>query len=319
MILFLLNTGDKMAIPSNFWQEVERPLKYVLYGDTDSLYLKIDQKYDNIQDTITGTTETANNINSIIKNYFDSYLLPKLGVNPIYNKTFFKTELIAESIVFLETKKTYAFNQIYKEGKIYNPPETIYVGGSVVKSDTAPLTRDITKEVTEQLALNKSIQDKHIIDAKLKEISLRYWEKLNHCIKNLELEYISVPCKWGNSDYEKGDPSQIIAMRLYNTITETETFKENTYGFKIPINIKNPINFNNLITPHRNDNKYCINELTVDKINYIVMPYSFDKENLVSKLNMYGIHIDPHQIWEKMINTGAQRIIEIVKETYKLS
>jgi hypothetical protein len=283
---------------------------------TDSLYIKIKKEYDTIEDTIKGTTKIANDINAIIKNYFDSYLLPKLGVSPIYNKTFFKTELTAESIMFLETKKNYAFNMTSKEGKIYDPPETKYTGISV-KSDTAPLTKDIIRDLVEKIALNKNIRTKTEVEIELKNCWTTYWEKVIYCIKNLDFEYISAPCKWSNTEYER-EPTQIIAMRLFNTITDTETFKENTYGFKIPIKIDNMVNFNNIVSPIRNKSPFYINSITVDKINYIAIPYEFDKDVLSAKLNAHFIKIDVNDVWDKLVNVVAHRIIDTIKQTYKI-
>ena len=287
----------------------------VLVHNTDSLYINIDKEYDTIEETIKDTTKIAEDINAVIKNYFDSYLLPKLGVNPIYNKTFFKTELTAESIIFLETKKNYAYNMTSKEGKIYNPPETNYTGISVVKSDTAPLTKDLIKELVEHIALNKNIRSKNEVTLELNNCWNKYWETLKECIRNLDFEYIATPCKWSNTEYDR-EPAAIIAMRVYNTITDTETFKENTYGFKIPIKINNIINFNNSILSIKNKSPFYINNITVDKINYIAIPYDFDKDVLSAQLNKYFIVIDPNDVWNKLTNVVTHRIIETIKQTY---
>lgn len=281
-----------------------------------SLYLSLDQQYETTEAAVKGTTEIANNINGVIENYYNSYLLPKMGVDPKYNKTFFKTELVAESIIFLETKKNYAFNMIAKEGKVFNPAETNYVGISVVKSDVAPFTKDFITYLTEEIALNKNITTKDQAQTALKNITKKYWEKVLSSIDNLDFTYISTPCKWGNTDYER-EPTQIIAMRLFNTITNTETFKPNSYGMLIPIKINNPATFNDLIKPIRNKNQYYLNNITVDKIKYIVLPYDFNKDLLIAKLNDFHIKIDQKDIWDKLINTVAERIIQTIKQTYK--
>jgi hypothetical protein len=96
-------------------------------------------------------------------------------------------------------------------------------------------------------------------------------------------------------------------------------FRENTYGMKIHVKIANPINFSNRIAPIKNTNQFYLNNITVDKINYIVVPYEFNRDLLTAKLNEYHVKIDVNQIWDNLTNTVVHRIKDTIKLTYKIT
>jgi hypothetical protein len=293
-------------IPYSFWQDVEKNLKHVLYGDTDSLYLHIPEDYATLDDTITGTSIIADEINERIKYYFNSYMLPKLGVNSTYNNTYFKTELIAESILFLETKKNYAYNLIYKEGKIIDPAETNYTGIPIVKSNTAPLTKDFLEYLIKNIALNKQVITREHVNQQLSNIGKILNDRIIQCIHDYDFEYIAAPCKWNDKDFIS-EPTTILGMKFYNIITESETFRPGGFGIYFPINIKS----SGILQPRLNKNN-----ITIDDIKYITVPYGYNKDKLKEVMIEFDLHVDPQLFWnwDRIGNNKvAKKIIELIK------
>lgn len=293
-------------IPYSFWQDVEKNLKHVLYGDTDSLYLHIPEDYATLDDTITGTSIVADEINERIKYYFNSYMLPKLGVNPNYNNTYFKTELIAESILFLETKKNYAYNLVYKEGKIIEPAETNYTGIPIVKSNTAPLTKDFLEYLIKDIALNKQVITREHVSEKLATIGKILNERIIKCIQDYDFEYISAPCKWNDKEFIS-EPTTILGMKFYNILTESETFRPGGFGIYFPVVVKGNGTLQQLSSRHN---------ISLEDVKYMTVPYGYNKELLKHIITKFDLRIDAQMFWnwDRLGNNKvAKKIIDLIK------
>jgi hypothetical protein len=302
-------------IPANFWQEIEKPLKYVLYGDTDSLYVHIPKDFESISDSIKGCEEVAEQINDIIQLYYNSFLLPKMGVDPKFNETFFKTELTADSIIFLETKKNYAYKPTSIKGKVLDSVKVKYIGIPVVKSDTVPFTKDLLKRLVEKIALQKGVD-------KIAELQKAYLEArsvLETHINEFDFEYIAAPGKWSDKDYDS-EPAQIIGMRLYNTLVDKDIFRPGAFSLYIPIKFKNISAFNALIDPIKLKSKNYLNDIQSSKINYLSIPYGYNKEELQLIFKKYGIVVSVEELWQwdrLANNTVVKRIAEVIKDSVR--
>jgi hypothetical protein len=280
----------------------------ILCHNTDSLYIKIPKKFEDINESIEECEFVAKKINELISHYYNSFLLPKMGVDPKYNETFFKTELTANSMLLLSTKKTYAYNQTSKERKIYDPAVTKYVGIPVIKSDTVPFTKDFLINLIENIALKQDINTSKELDKLAKE---SYYLIINK-IENYDFEYISAPGKWSDKDYDSEPPS-VIGMRLYNTLTDTDTFRPGSFGIYFPIEIKNLQLFNSL---DKFKSKHRLGDISISKINYITLPYNYNKELIIRLFNEYKLlaNITSFWNWSKMIdNEVIKRILEVIK------
>ncbi len=284
----------------------------ILVHNTDSLYINIPQQYDTVEESIKNTEEIADQINDLIKVYYNGFLLPKTGVDSKYNETFFKTELTAESILFLETKKNYAYNMTSKEGKVFNPPKTKYVGIPVIKSDTVPFTKDLLIELVENIALNKKADRFNDIN----KLAIRFHETLTKCVNDFDFEYIAAPGKWSDKNYAS-EPSSITGMKLYNTIIDKDIFRSGSFGIYFPIEFKNENEFAKLIDKVRYNSQNYLNHTAISKVKYITIPYNYDKEKLRLLFDTYGIIVNINLLWtwSKLTeNEVVKRIITVIKE-----
>ena len=307
-----------MTIPKDFWDRVETErLKYVIYGDTDSLYISIPEiECNTTEDAVAASEEVGGEINDLIIGCMNDVVLPKMNCEG-HNETFFKTELVMNAILFTDVKKKYCFREVAKEGTIHKEPKIEYTGISVVRTNTAKWTKDFIREIVEDLALNTAITDKVEVKKKLASIALKYHTSLQEKITNFDFADIGVPCKWSSTKYKR-DTAELIGMKLYNTLFKEEYFKENTNGLKLPIKIKNANTLVQQLIPLRNQNEFCIGSIPIDKLSFIVIPTYNERSNIEPILNEFGIEIDIVVAWEKLVDTALDRIIKCIKEAHGL-
>lgn len=296
-----------MSIPANFWSEVEKPLQFVLYSDTDSLYINVPSIVPiDTEDAIKHADKLSTEINNVIQGFMNSVLLPKQGVTPDFNKTYFKTELTADAIMFLDTKKNYAYRQTSKKG-FETEPKVKYTGISVVKSDTAKFTADIIREIVENIAMKSDLKNPI---GELQIVAKKFSDLMHTHAKEFKFQFIGKPCKWGSGTYVR-DTNTITAMKLYNTITETETFKPMTSGFSFPINLKNYAHFTKLAK--RDLNPFTIGKTPLMNLTYLAVPYNYEPQKIRTAMEQFGITIDTTQMWEILYNKVARRIVDTIK------
>ena len=301
-------------IPYTFFKDVEKRLKYILYSDTDSLFIHIPIKfnYDNPNESIETVGNIAEKINNRIIDHLNSYVLPKLGIDPKYNETFFKTEIIADSIFFLGVKKNYAYKLLVKEGNIIKHKPVEYTG-LTSKSDITKYTKEIINYVVENIMFDIELTDKQKKDKAIKYIK-SYYDKILADIKELKIDSIGQPKKWSVKLKDDKDTWQIVGMRLYNTLFQEEVFKPMSGGILIPIIIENPNLFLNKIQ-HLKDNKDCFLKNTpINNIVWFAFPYSFDKDKIQALFDEYTIKINVDKIWEKIYNQTLQDIIDLFNQ-----
>lgn len=284
---------NKNFLEKDFYKNVEviGALKHVLYSDTDSIFIKIPTKNP---ESLTSTElwdtalKSANGINDLIIDYTKDVLLPRCNIDPIHNKTFFKTELLMESIIFLDVKKKYGYKLIIKEGNPLKVPKVCYTGIEVVKSNTPTLTQDLLKEIIEDIALNSKIpQDQR--RQKTSECIDKFYNIFTECVNELKIDYIGIPGKWQKA-------KQVInGMKLYNFLMNENIFEPGSSAKFVYINNITIGNFKN--------------------INGICLPYEFNKDLIKEKFDIHKINIDINTHWSKLYNTTCQRVIDIIKST----
>ena len=283
-------------LPKDFYDKVEEPgiLKHILYSDTDSLFIVVPDQNSN-QKTTEEKMEIANkvseDINSAIITYLNNYLLPKSNISSNKNMTFFKSEMLFDSIMFLDVKKNYAYKILAKKGKIFKTPKVNYTGIQVVKSDAARITQNILKDMIEEVILNPEIAAKNRL-TKISEIIDNYYKTFIDCCDNLDLAEISFPGKWQKKSMF------IEGMKLYNFIMRKEIFSPGSAGNFIYCIFRNSKLFTNV---------------DMSKVNGIVVPYIYDKDLLREKMKQFMIEIDRETQWSKLFTTTCDRIINLVK------
>ncbi|MEM4385242.1 MAG: DNA polymerase domain-containing protein [Candidatus Anstonellales archaeon] len=298
--------GSVIKIPADFFNKVELDSDYVVYGDTDSLYLNIKSiKPKSTEEAIEYSKKISDDINKIIKDYLNGYFLPKSGVNRDYNCIDFKTEVICSAMILLDVKKNYVYKMIAKEGVVLDKPKVKYVGIPVVRSDYSDLTRDMIKDVIESILDGSKPEE-------IVSIISSYRKKMNRHIINYDFKYIGIPVKWAMREYVK-DTAQIIGMKLYNILTGTEKFRQTVSGRRIPINILNGVKFMSYIYD-RNGSDYISEIGGVDKIKFLCIPDDYSIDTVKSVMSDSGISVDSDRLWEISYSKTLKRIVKLLEE-----
>lgn len=278
--------------------------------NTDSLYVNVPNlKYDSVEEVCQTLETLAETINSIIENILNSYLLPKMGVNPKYNHTYFKTESIISDILFLDIKKNYAYKEIAKKGKIYDKPSVAYTGIPVVRSDYSKFAQDFIRKLIEEIALNNAPNKLELLN----ELAAERYATVNKCVEELDFKYIATPGKWKFGNNYKTETFTVIAMRLYNTLMDTEIFRPGADGMTLPITILNPTKFLDKISINKSRSKYFLNNINIDNINYIAVPSNYEVEEVKAKFEEYHLSLNTTEIWKKNFSKIAHGIVDVIK------
>lgn len=302
-------------IPHSFFKDVEKKLQYILYGDTDSQFLFIPQvKVDenNLEPAIKAANEIAEDINFEIEKHMNDNVLPKLGIDPQYNRTAFKTEIIANSIFFLGIKKNYAYKLLVKEGNII-PKKPIEYAGLISKSDLTTYTKVIIQGLIEDIMFDTSITPKEKLD-KATRFIISFKEKIIEDVNNFNFKEIGQPKKWSIKTKNNEDTWQIYGMRLYNTIMEDPLFKPMGGGVALPITITNHTGFLQKIEPIKHNNEFYLRDSPLSKLNYIVFPYSFDIESVKERMKEFYIKINIDALWDKICGTNVKDIMNLISQ-----
>lgn len=298
-------------IDPNFWDDVEdaTKLKYVVYGDTDSLYTNIPSiKYKDSKDATEQATKIAVEINDIILKLLNEFLLPKMGVDKKYNKTYFKIESVISQMMFLDIKKNYAYKELSKKGRIYDQPKIEYTGIPVVRSDYSKFAQEFIRRLIEDIALTESDNKLELLN----DLAKNMYERVIRDSEDLEFHFIGTPGRWKEGSYKK-ETFTLIGMRLYNTIYEEEIFRPGLNGLSIPIDITNISDFLEKINNTKNKSKLFLNNVSTSNITYLVVPTNYNKEDLKEKIEYYNLKIDFQSIWEKNFSKIARDIVELIK------
>ena len=287
-------------LQKNFYDEIERPgaLKHILYGDTDSLFIAIPAKNSenlSTQEKMVIADKVAGDINSAVTKYLNEYFLPKSNITIDQNATYFKSEMLMSAIIFLDVKKNYAYKLEAEKGKILEKARIEYTGMQVVKSNAAKLTKDMLREIIENIILNDKLSAKERLP-KVSDLVTVFHDKFLEDINNLDLADIAIPGKWQKAD------QFINGMTLYNFIMKKEIFSMGSAGNFIYCSFRNPKLFQS-------------SGLDMTKVKGIVVPQKYDKLLLDKKLSEFQIKIDSEAQWDVLYSTTVGRIVDLVKMT----
>jgi len=264
---------------------------FCVIHNTDSIFVAIPTKED--RHTMSSTDlwnkaiEASEGINDLIIDYTKNVLLPRCNIKPEHNETFFKTELLMESIMFLDTKKRYAYKLLIKEGNPLNPPRVSYTGIDVIKSNVAKITQDLLKDVIENIALNLEILPDNKRNELVKTIN-KYHIKFNQCVDDLDTSYVGIPGKWARLK------NMINGMKLYNHIMNEPVFEPSSSAKFIYIHPVTIGEFKN--------------------VNGICLPYEFNVDIVREKFKIFKINIDRKLHWSKVYNKTCERVVHVLKK-----
>jgi len=270
-----------MNIPADFYTRVEDPrfLHYVLYGDTDSLFLHVPfVHYETTKEAIEKAQKIAKQINDRIQAYLNVEMLPKMGVDPKYNFTDFKTELVIKSLMLLEVKKNYALKIIAEKDEVFSSPKIKYTGLPIVKADVAALAKQFLKELVDNIVLNEEIPLEQKLDhcERIREV---YKKRTKEACDNFQIHLIGKPAKMSNTE---SNAHHIQAMKRWNTWWSND-FKLGTSGY--------------LVYTDRGE---------------LAVPFWYDEHMVKRAFEKMQLKLDINAIWNKFIYiTITQRIIKL--------
>lgn len=188
---------------------------YVIYSDTDSVYLSLDkfiQQYGGNKDTTKKIELMGKFCNDVLQGYIDkSYQELADYMNAYEQKMKMKLEVLADAAIFYKKKK-YLLNVHSSEGVLYSEPKLKVKGLSMIQSSTPEVCRDSLRESI-KMALIGSEND-------IKEYKNNFELKFKQCT----IEEISFPRGVTNLTdfidtnkiYRKGTPIHVRAALLYN-------------------------------------------------------------------------------------------------------
>lgn len=284
-------------LPKDFYKLVENPnyLKHVLYSDTDSIYILIPKIKETTKEKLDILNIAAENINKSIANYLTEYVFPKQNINPKYNFIDFKTELLIDSLFFIDVKKTYAYTILAKEGVIFEKPKIKYTGGQFTKNDQPLMAKALLKQLVEDVMLNPLIKSENKIK-KINEVYNEYYNNFVESSKKYEFSKIGIPGAWKKKEYI------VYGMKLYNYIMDQEIFSSGSAGRFI----------------YSKFGQYQMikkSGIPYDKLKGICVPFVYDQEKVTQKFQEYKIEVDYDEQWKKILTKTGERIIEIAKRT----
>lgn len=283
-------------LEKDFYTKVEDKtfLKHILYGDTDSIFITIPDNPENLKnDSLETKWEKAENaasgINNLIVKYTKDYIMKRCNFSPDKNQTFFKTELLMDSMMFLDVKKQYAYKLCVKEGNVLETPEIEYTGIQVVKSDAAKLTQDLLRDIIENVVLNTKVINK---EQEIVNTINKYIEKVKHDVENYIFSDIAFPGKWAKAE------NIINGMKIYNHIIGEKIFSPTSAGKWIYCKFDK----NKLDLPETKSNVVCV-------------PNDYDPAKIKNVFESYNIEIDLKTQWSKLYTTTCQRVYDLIKKT----
>jgi len=260
----------------------------VIYQDTDSVYLSINQylKANNIplldnksisKDCIKVTDKLQVHINDKINEWARNVLY---SIDPRF---FFKRESICDTALFLE-KKRYILSVLH-DGK-RNKRKIKYIGVEVQRSSYSVAIREMMKEV---IATVFDSKDRLVTDAKYREI------------------------------YEKFKTLDIDQIAFRSSIKDYNKYAKISDGFKVgsgtPIHVKSAIYFNELLKILNLKNHYPA-IVSGNKIKYLYTAqnkYGIGSIGFNDKLPPeFGIDIDIEKMFEKIVAPCIERVYSCI-------
>lgn len=306
------------SIPYDFVQQTDKKTEFTVLSDTDSMFIHIPNiKPKTGEEAVQYANKISKDINAAIEHYMVHELLPKLGIDPKYNRTEFKTELVMDGILLLDVKKNYAYSNLAKEGKVFETPVIKYTGLSVVKTDQSQWSKDFIKQLIENVILNPEFRGQNPIP-KIQELAVKMQQKIVEDINNYDFKYIGVPRKWGTKYKEGGkEVWNVTAMKLYNSIINERVLTPMSSCLVFPIKIQNPTLFETRIAGMRSNSTAFIGNTAITNLSYLAVPYNYDVERVKKAMQYFTITIDPQTVWDKICNKTIRAICDVQKNTLR--
>lgn len=262
---------------------------YVVYGDTDSIYVTFDPLVKKLGIESKSETEITDILHKIGEEKIEKVLEKSYQdladyMRAYHNKMKMEREVISPSAVFV-AKKRYFMKVLDSEGVRFKEPKIKIMGIEAVKSSTPESCRDALKGIFD------------VILSKGEEETKEYVDEFRDKFKSLPVESVAFPrgvsdiAKWEdkNTLFKKGTPIHVRASLVFN-----EKLKESGLKHVQPINSGDKI-------------KYCYMKLPNPvKQNVFAFPDYMPKEFKLEKYVDYDLQ------FEKTFMTVVEPIVETI-------
>jgi hypothetical protein len=271
---------QKFSIPYTFWEDVERPLEYILYSDTDSLFIVLDETPKTIREYGEIALSTGEEINKNLACYMQN-ILEKSNVSPDNNRTFFKTEMAVKDFLII-AKKMYYYIMAFEEKKsghvYYEEGKPMMKGLSFMKSDTAEFIRECGKRCLKEIFKHRD-ENSPKLNTDILNMLNDVRSKYTIAIEEFNFKYIGKPQK------NTANISVLKGSRLFNTIFETNAITKGQAVLKVPISINNTQRIRGISPTFLRESDFST------KFNFLSVPYNYSEFDFKTKLNEFQIKI----------------------------
>lgn len=226
---------------------------YILYGDTDSIWVNFEDIVKKYVPASFGLNKTADFLDEYIKVKVQPYLTDVFNelcdlTNGMASKLHFKREKICNVAVF-KKKKRYFANVIDSEGVRYDPPSLKVTGMESIRTNISVIYRKAFHDLYD-IICNKTNKD-----------AIEYLEKFKPIFMNSEPKDIAIPKSMNDIDkyadhdtiYIKGATIQARSALLFNHYISKmkldKKYEKIVNGEKIKtiyLKLPNPINENSI-------------------------------------------------------------------------
>jgi DNA polymerase elongation subunit (family B) len=220
---------------SGFMKSVEQPMKYVVYGDTDSIFVDLSEYLSKKKIKLDLNDDVIREV-SIIQNYINKELLNNFAIkhNLSLDRSMIemKNEFLFSMYYSLNAKKKYAAKVIAQEGKPFSFIEmkSLEIGRSDIeikgletrRSDIPKISKDMLHKLLDMIFNKVKISQ---IKAYVKEVE----DQARNLVMQGDLS-VARPVSFNKDiDDYKNMPQHIKAMLMWNCLVN-EDFREGVKG-----------------------------------------------------------------------------------------
>jgi len=312
-----------------FYVELPNKLNKILYSDTDSMFILLDDTIDKIDDVVKVDEEIVTplsmKLNETIRDIWKQKILSRANViDDEYNKLDFKTEMILDFIIYSDVKKRYVYRILKEKKNVFKEPKVSYKGFEFTRSDASKFIKELQKAIVNLIIDTPDIKELY---KRFNKLCMDYLRKLYKAVDEFDIDYFGIPKNWSASSYKK-EPSFILGAKFYNTFI-VDKIRPGTKGLTIPIEFeKNRFKiFLNRFKQENRDKQYNefqlnlndpnIYEFIISKVTFLFLPPGYNKERIIDFFNRAGIQISKKSLKSNSYDNKIEVFKTIIENTLK--
>jgi len=219
--------GERFCIDPRYAEKVTQT-KYVVYGDTDSIFVYLTDYLKRKGLKCEKCPEVLDELKSV-QNYINKTILPTVlshhRIKPERSQMYFKNEFLMSRYYALNAKKKYASHVISQEGKAI---DEIDIKGLEIKRSEIPVcSQNMLKQIIDVILDDKN--DKKTIKKTVEKIVEDSRKEIMDKAMNGSIEVAKVVSYSKKPEEYKVTPQHLLGMWTWNALMNKEEFK---YGSK---------------------------------------------------------------------------------------